>query len=729
MIRESGAGPFESERRVWLLRMSLALLVLLWPLAAPAQSESAAAAHRLPPVLPDAVRVGIATDLEEVTLSASLGPARLQTRRHVLEIEAGAKIRAGGKLLGVAHRVQVSALKDEEQARSLAGSLGSRFSLAADVVFDAESDLYKVRVGRFADRGDADPVVARLKEMGFGEAWVTREAEGLESAGFLVEVGARTYRLDGRRLQISTKSGVVRWQDRRYRGGLDVFYNDRGKFNLINRVDLENYLRGVVPKELGPAQYPHLEALKAQAIAARTYTMRNLGEFSLEGYDICGTPRCQVYGGLATEHPLSDRAIFETRGQVILYRDTLAESLYSATCGGHTENVEVVFPEKPHVYLRGVPCIESGRPHTGPTELALARGVMPRVLPSQEPDPVGRLEGRLRSLAELAGVAAPQDSLASLEAREVRRFVASVFDLVVDARIFADSVELADLVDEPPAGWSPEDRGLARYFSSGWVSVRSKGHLSSDESEELLFQLARFVRLIDVDTGHFRGLTGSTLRLFRDVDPTSLVPGESEMTLELASGTPFFRRFGEQVRSERASLRDGDPLEVVRQGDQVLAVVQAAAGLPTSGQKRGRSPWSRFRSDRQLASLVAQKHPGFVPETLEVLSRGVSGRVGELALTGKTEGKPERIVVRGLAVRWLVNVPDTLFTVQRVTPPKRSAGWLFKGRGWGHGVGMCQIGAVEMARSGAGHLEILGHYYTDVTIRSLDRAPGASPSR
>jgi hypothetical protein len=89
------------------------------------------------------------------------------------------------------------------------------------------------------------------------------------------------------------------------------------------------------------------------------------------------------------------------------------------------------------------------------------------------------------------------------------------------------------------------------------------------------------------------------------VDPTSLVPGKSELILELASGTPFFRRFGEQVRSERAALRDGDPLEIVRQGDQVLAVVQAGAGLPTSGQKRGRSPWSRFRSDRQLESLVA----------------------------------------------------------------------------------------------------------------------------
>ena len=115
-----------------------------------------------------------------------------------------------------------------------------------------------------------------------------------------------------------------------------------------------------MPRELGPGAYPELEALKAQAIAARSYTLRNLGEFADEGYDLCGTPRCQVYGGMDDEHPLSDRAIRETAGEILAYAGQPIDALYSATCGGHTENVEVIFPLKRAPYLRGVPCIEAG---------------------------------------------------------------------------------------------------------------------------------------------------------------------------------------------------------------------------------------------------------------------------------------------------------------------------------------------------------------------------------
>ena len=123
---------------------------------------------------------------------------------------------------------------------------------------------------------------------------------------------------------------------------------------------IDDYLRGVVPREMGPKIYDNLDALKAQAVAARTYTLKNLGEFAQEGYDICATPRCQVYGGMTSEHPLSDRAVLETSAEVLLYDGAYAEALYSSTCGGHTENVDVVFPRKANSYLRGVPCLETG---------------------------------------------------------------------------------------------------------------------------------------------------------------------------------------------------------------------------------------------------------------------------------------------------------------------------------------------------------------------------------
>jgi stage II sporulation protein D len=95
------------------------------------------------------------------------------------------------------------------------------------------------------------------------------------------------------------------------------------------------------------------------------------------------------------------------------------------------------------------------------------------------------------------------------------------------------------------------------------------------------------------------------------------------------------------------------------------------------------------------------------------LSRGVSGRVGKLQLLG-SDGRTE--VVEGLAVRWTLDVPDTWFYVSRHQSADRQPGWLFRGRGWGHGVGMCQAGAYGMASRHLGYREILEHYYSGVEL-------------
>ena len=74
-----------------------------------------------------------------------------------------------------------------------------------------------------------------------------------------------------------------------YRGSLRVQVNGRGTLNVINRVDIEEYLYGVVPAEMGPRRYDAIEALKAQAVAARTYAFAHRGQFASEGYDLCAT--------------------------------------------------------------------------------------------------------------------------------------------------------------------------------------------------------------------------------------------------------------------------------------------------------------------------------------------------------------------------------------------------------------------------------------------------------
>lgn len=142
-------------------------------------------------------------------------------------------------------------------------------------------------------------------------------------------------------LLISPKS-ILTWDERYYRGEF-LLTNQNGKLNLINRLPLDEYLRGVVPKEI-PAGWP-MAALKAQAIAARTYTLVNLGRHREDGFQLCATTHCQVYQGLSGEHPHTDLAVFETKGKVVTYNGQLITAVYHDSSGGYTKDAAEVWSQ------------------------------------------------------------------------------------------------------------------------------------------------------------------------------------------------------------------------------------------------------------------------------------------------------------------------------------------------------------------------------------------------
>jgi hypothetical protein len=125
----------------------------------------------------------------------------------------------------------------------------------------------------------------------------------------------------------------------KYRGTAEVMRNAAGTLVGINELPLEEYLYGVVPRELGPVQYPQTEAQKAQAVAARTYAHANLGKHQHNGYDLLDTVQDQVYGGSTAEHPVSTAAVNATAGIVATYNGALISALFYATSGGRTANV------------------------------------------------------------------------------------------------------------------------------------------------------------------------------------------------------------------------------------------------------------------------------------------------------------------------------------------------------------------------------------------------------
>ncbi len=105
---------------------------------------------------------------------------------------------------------------------------------------------------------------------------------------------------------------------------------------------------------------------------------------------------------------------------------------------------------------------------------------------------------------------------------------------------------------------------------------------------------------------------------------------------------------------------------------------------------------------------------------LEITRRGVSGRVAEMSVRGTRS----QSVLRGFDVRVALKLMDTLFTVERQRDEQgRIRSFVFAGKGWGHGVGLCQVGAFGMAVRGRDHRQILKHYYTDVDLVRLGEVP------
>ncbi|MBT9129873.1 MAG: Amidase enhancer [candidate division WS2 bacterium] len=158
-------------------------------------------------------------------------------------------------------------------------------------------------------------------------------------------------------------SGLLNYGTRTYRGSLGIFWSpSQEDFQVINELPIEDYLLGVVPSEM-PDSF-NIEALKAQAIAARTYALRNFGRFRRKGFDLCDTSISQVYRGFTAERPNSTQALIDTYGMVLHHNGDLAHTFYHSTSGGRTENVENVWGGLPIPYLVAVDSpFETASPH------------------------------------------------------------------------------------------------------------------------------------------------------------------------------------------------------------------------------------------------------------------------------------------------------------------------------------------------------------------------------
>jgi stage II sporulation protein D len=178
--------------------------------------------------------------------------------------------------------------------------------------------------------------VALVKGRG-DEPWRIEQKNGLlRVAG---DDGDSTPWREGPFVARPTGDTFLRYGGRRYRGELVFTATDSGVM-VVNRLPVEDYLRGVVPLELPVRNPAERAALEAQAIAARSYTYirvpSGVVEEAVSGYNLVATVQNQVYGGADAEHPLVNEAIDRTAGQVLRYNGLIVDAPYSSSCGGRT---------------------------------------------------------------------------------------------------------------------------------------------------------------------------------------------------------------------------------------------------------------------------------------------------------------------------------------------------------------------------------------------------------
>jgi stage II sporulation protein D len=704
--------------------------------AATAQ-RPAAAESPLPGVSPPVIRVGLLVEVSRVSVSADSGvtiraiagadqpTVFLPPQRDVVRATFVAAGQATSRF-----RVQAASMADADGAREAAERAEAASGLKAIIRWNPDTKTHQVRLGDFARREDAQAYTERLP----GSIVVEEYAASGSGRIRLLETGEEY----AAALLFPAAAGEFLDADGSpYRGVLEVRAANDGTLTVVNALNLEDYVRGVVPNELSPYTFPQLEALKAQAVAARTYALRNRGGYSSQGYDICATPACQVYRGKGTEHPLTDRAVEETRGIVAYYDGALINALFTSTCGGHTEDGESVFDGPVQPYLRGVACLPEREAWTTlrtaqrPRELAatgLARDAALLVA-------LGILDAGQDTPAGLEGFASEQDvdrwTARLLEAAHrqacdstvspPRTYRGAFFRHVVDSLCWGERAERLLTAADPPYLLQIEDRAdlqenekrpAALLIQEGVLSplpnntLRPRAPITRAGAVALLAQAVARAGAPALQTGEFRSAAQGQL---------TVAVGEQAQSYPLDPGLRLFRALdGTSLGASELTLVAGETVRFVLDEGRVTFLEAEQSRLGPSADHASRYyRWEVRMTPDEVARSISRY--GSVGTVRDILPRrmGVSGRVIEAAVTG-TSGELD---LRGLQVRWGLGLRENLFVIDReLDAAGHVRRFTFTGKGWGHGVGLCQVGASGMAQAGATYDRILRHYYRGITL-------------
>lgn len=603
----------------------------------------------------------------------------------------------------------------------------------ADATSAAQKSLFRVRVGPFSSRTEAQAALDFLATRGYPDCFIVEETTLVKpsrtfrfsySGGRLEQVSGGTIYL----VPEAESVAVLEVGGKRYRGILSVRINSANRLTVVNALNIEDYLRGVVPNELSPASFPQIEALKAQAVAARTYALKHLGGF--DGYDICSTPMCQVYEGASSENVLSDRAVSETEGEVALFDGELINALYTSTCGGSTEYSEKIFEGKGAPYLRPVECYP---------EVNVEYEIRSEVTAVEDPAAAALAVLRARGVLDLS-IASLADPLTSDEAgRWIDAAQAASHRKAVVGEA-GDLVHLAPIATYllKRFGWSekrdrlaePRDAELALSPYADAASLVGEDRLSVAYllSEKILVPPTESSLDIQAPLTH-RRLVDLLYRLILTAeDPrrpaTFLRAGEKDIQVAVGADTKTYRLSDDFLlfdlqdpprQRQRSILFGGERIQLVLNDRDEVAVlfVESLPGLANDRSSKYYR-WEARISRTDLEAKIGRNYPVGELLDLEPIEIGESKRVIEL----RVKGSHTDVILRGIRIRWALGLRENLFVIDRIYDASgKIASFQFSGKGWGHGVGLCQVGSYGMAIRGKNYREILQTYYPGTELR------------
>lgn len=683
---------------------------------------------------------------------------------------------------GQVYRVQVANLKTNQEAERLVTQLRKQFTEPIFVNFDRDSEKYEVGIGDFYSSDQAKTFMVQVMNAGYKKTWVSKfEQTPTKYKAKMIKatVNGTDVATANNRIVLASQddeTSPLYYNGKPYRGQLEIFTNKRGRLSVINKLQMEDYVRGVVPNELSPGGFPMLEALKAQAVAARTYAIKNLGQFEAEGYDLLSTPLSQVYGGKSTEHQLTNKAVEETLGVIASYQGKPINALYTSTCGGTTESSEFVFSE-PVPYLVSVSCSSQGRVRRTESEKVekvekvekkkadknnksdnfedFEEALSPRQFrTSRRFDPVigegGRSLSREISFLNLLNFALPENLATSY-----------LQSPATDKEIFRSLSQLANL-----AGRNLPESNKEITSLGGFSIALLQALYGEDRPSRLLAQ---------VDADYLLGLDAKDIPAKRRIDVAALV--QEGILLPYADGslhprTPITRsamlfalsrslaKIGkpsldsgttkplEGRRVKIKTAKNKEALEFELAPDCYLFRLINNEAFPTNiveiigGEKvnyhldsKGRIDYLEIQPNPNGAasdrfSVFSKWQVEYSPEELKARLADARVSVGDIldlriskygnsqrAAELKVIGSQAERTITGLRIRSALGLRESLFIVLREYDQKGEiVKFRFSGRGWGHGVGMCQVGAYGLAVDGLSYEEILKTYYSGIDL-------------